>query len=158
MLDEKDENLFTVLRVMPVSPGIFILLRLIFITLLGFFASWFTIIFSGIEGINLYNSVLLSIQTGLFVPLITLFCITFGRNKVEGVTLVKGINFLSIIPLVFIFSAPDWEFMGGIIPFYWVYKAFERIEVFSSMWLFSTAGIGLNMLFISLLYKKFQAI
>ncbi|MEZ4776466.1 MAG: hypothetical protein R3D00_25040 [Bacteroidia bacterium] len=158
MLDEKDENLFTVLRVMPVSSGTFILFRLLFITLLGFFASWVTIVFSETAGVNFFNAVLLSLQTGLTAPLITLLCITLARNKVEGVTFLKGLNFLSMLPLVFIFAVPDWEYAGGIIPFYWVYKAFGSIEIFTKMIVYSGIGVSVNLLFISWLYKKFQSI
>ncbi|MEZ4825182.1 MAG: hypothetical protein R3C61_02640 [Bacteroidia bacterium] len=155
MLDEKDENLFVVLNIMPLSPGMFIFFRLVFITLLAFFASWITMLFSGIERVNILSSFLLSVQAGLIAPVIALFCVSFARNKIEGVTLLKGLNFFSVIPLVLIFSETTWEWVGAIIPFYWVYKAFAAMAFPGEMILYVMGGVLVNFGFIYWLYRRF---
>ena len=84
ILDEKDENVLQVIRVLPISPFYFILYRLLFATTFSTLGAFLMINLSGIAYPGFTNSILLSIQYGLTAPFITLIISTFAKDKIEG--------------------------------------------------------------------------
>jgi fluoroquinolone transport system permease protein len=61
ILDEKDENVLQVIRVLPISPFYFLLYRLLFATAFSTLGAFFMISLSGIAYPGLVNTVLLSV-------------------------------------------------------------------------------------------------
>ena len=157
MLDEKDEQVFDALRVMPISPARFILYRLLLITGLGFVFAIFTIAGSGMLEISPLRILGLSFLISLGSPLTALACVSFAHNKIEGVTLLKGINFLFVIPMIVMILDVSWKWVFGFIPFYWVFAAFE--EVMSAgliFWLYLCIGVSVHLALIILIYSWFR--
>lgn len=153
MLDEKDHQLFAVFRVMPIAPQWFILYRVVFIASISFIFAFATIEISGLIKIELLKAIALSSLIALLAPLITLAVVTFAKNKIEGVTLLKGVNMALALPLVaFLVEAP-WTRLLGIIPAYWIYKAFQ---VTSGFWWQVTLGILLHILLIIIVFRRFK--
>ena len=157
MLDEKDEHVFDALRVMPVSPAVFILYRLLLITVMGFLFAMLTIVGSGMTNLSSVRIVALSAMIALGSPLTALACVSFARNKIEGVTLLKGINFLFVIPMIAMILDLPWKLVFSFIPFYWIFAAFElSITDVRVFWLYIGVGILVHLLVIFALYKWFQ--
>ncbi|WP_276980074.1 hypothetical protein, partial [Flavobacterium filum] len=116
ILDEKDENVLQVIRVLPISPFYFILYRLLFATTFSTLGSFLMINLSGIAYPGLANSILLSIQYGLTAPFITLIIATFARNKVEGMAFFKGVDLILLLPMLSFFVAGNIRYIFSIIP------------------------------------------
>ena len=91
-----------------------------------------------------------------FVPaILRMLIIPFAKNKIEGVTLFKGINVVLFIPIIAFFIAPEWKVAFGIIPFYWVYEILQtpaENEFLTSFF----PGLILNGVFFYMLVRFFN--
>ena len=148
MLEEKDENIFAVLRVMPLSFGQFLAYRLTFVFVFGFCFSLLTLLLNGLVDINAFSGVGMAFLFALSGPIVALVVSTFAKNKVEGLTVLKGINFLLILPLLSIFVPSPWAYAFGVIPQYWGYQAFVNLSVGNAI--MTPYGIGLLLHLIAL--------
>jgi len=105
------------------------------------------------------QNLLLSTLCGLTAPIMTLLVASFAANKIEGVALFKGINFLLVIPIVEFFFH-DWQrHLFGILPVTWTYRAFESLIFASKSETFYgnlSAGFTMHLLLIYFLYHMFQ--
>ena len=155
MLSEKDDGVFQVLRVLPVSAGTFLINRVSFIAVLGFIASVLTLSFSGLP-MNTGFILILSIQIALFGPIVTLISITFAKNKIEGVTLMKGLNFFFAFPLVILIIDPVWKLAAGIFPYYWIYLAMNEKMVNADFWVYSGIGFVIEVVLLWVVYRVFR--
>jgi fluoroquinolone transport system permease protein len=125
MLDEKDQEVVASIRVLPISPVDFILFRFLFITLLSYVFIGLVIISSGLHDWNLRKILLVSLPACLIAPVTALFIAGFARNKIEGATWMKGLNFIMFLPVLSYFIEGNYEYIMGIIPVYWVFKLFD---------------------------------
>lgn len=156
MLDEKDESLFNVLRVTPVSTFGFLAYRLSFVLLFGFIASLLTILLTQLIAISLFKAVLLSILVAFTAPVVTLCIVTYARNKIEGITFLKGINFVIMLPAIGFFAAPLWQIPLALIPVYWTYQAFDTTTSLSAFALFYILSLVIHIGLIMWLFRQFM--
>jgi len=103
ILDEKDQTLIPLLRVMPIKLIIFLKSRLLFIIFFGFINSLLILNFNSIFVITFYKTVIISFLAAITSPSVFLITISFAKNKIEGVTLMKILNVLLILPIISIF-------------------------------------------------------
>ncbi|MBN2349351.1 MAG: hypothetical protein JXJ22_10960 [Bacteroidales bacterium] len=153
MMDERDENVLAVFKVMPVSPALFILYRTAFITVFAFLFSLVLILFSGIIHIPIWQAILLSMLYSLLAPFVALVVLSFARNKIEGATLFKGLSFIVALPVAGIFIDSGWRYLLGIIPLYWTY---ESVMNFSNIPYFFMCFISSLVLHIIILFLTFR--
>lgn len=119
MLDEKDENVFTALRVMPLTLFEFLFYRLflsIFFTFIFVFVMLFT---NNLYEMSLNQIAINSFLFSLITPIVILLEVCFAGNKVTGFTMFKGLNFIFMIPVASYFITAKWKIIVGIIPSYW---------------------------------------
>jgi hypothetical protein len=125
MLDEKDQDVVAVIRVLPVSSLEFIMFRLSFISILSFFFIVVIIVSTGIISWPFSTILLTSLPVSLVAPVMSLFIVGFARNKIEGATWMKGLNFIMFLPVLSYFIKGSYEYVLGILPVYWIFKMFE---------------------------------
>lgn len=157
MLDEKDERVFTALRVMPVSLFQFLVYRLFFAVFFSFFFVFLMLYFNNLFEISMINILLNSLLFALITPIVVLLEVTFATNKVTGFTLFKGLNFILMIPVAGFFIHSDWKFLLGIIPSYWpmqsIYSVLNNSFSFS-VTLISFLYTILFVILLSLIFKR----
>lgn len=125
ILDEKDLDVMAAIRVLPVSSSGFIMYRLLFIFLFSFFFNMMILVFSNLTAWMPGRMLAISLPVALVSPASCLIITAFASNKIVGTTWMKGLNFLFLIPvLTYIFHGP-WEFLLGILPYYWIFKIFD---------------------------------
>ncbi len=156
MLDEKDEDILTVFKVMPISPLTFIFYRLAFITLFAFIFNVVIIYFSGISVFNWWQILLLSLSFATLAPVIALIIITYARNKIEGVTYFKGLNFILMFAIIGYFIQSAWKYVFGIIPVFWTYQSFLVHDSSALFIIFTTIATVLQLFLLMLLYRQFR--
>lgn len=156
ILDEKDENLLQVIRVLPISPFYFILYRLLFATTFSTFGAFLMINLSGISYPGFTNSILLSIQYGLTAPFITLIIATFAKNKVEGMAFFKGVDLILILPIISFFISGSIKYIFIIIPTYWTFNLYSQSIGNGLTLKYFLSGLIVYLLFISILYTQFK--
>lgn len=125
ILDEKDENVLQVIRVLPISPFYFILYRLLFATSFSAMGAFLLISFSGIAYPGFTNSCLLSFQYGLTAPFITLITATYANNKVEGMAYFKGVDLILLLPILSFFMLGNLKYIFSFIPAFWTYRLYH---------------------------------
>lgn len=157
MLDEKDERVFTALRVMPVSLFQFLFYRLFFAVFFSFVFVFIMLFFNNIYDISLANILINAFLFALITPIVVLLEVTFAANKVTGFTLFKGINFILMIPIAAFFIPSDWKILLGIIPSYWpmhsIYSVLNN-TINISLPLISLSYTILLTFLLSLIFKR----
>lgn len=157
MLDEKDEHLISVLKTTPVPYPRIISYRVFFLMLTSFFFTLIFLSFNKLVAHSLLTVLLTSILASFVPALLLLFILPLARNKIEGVTLFKGINMILFIPIAAFFVAPEWKNVFGIIPFYWIYELLHTNEGTNLISFFIGMLANSSFLFLLVLYfnKRF---
>lgn len=121
MVDEKDEQVMDVIRVLPITPRFFLLYRLSFACLVAAVMALGILLGSGIADLEVGASIGIALLFGLTAPLITLSIATFAKNKIEGMALFKVIDLILMLPLLAFFLDEPLRYLFGIIPTFWTY-------------------------------------
>ena len=154
LLDEKDKQLFSIVKVTPVSLSGFLLTRIVFMVVLGFVFSVGLLVFNGLLMLPWYAIACMSLLSALQVPIFVLLISTVAKNKVEGMTLLKVANVVIFIPAALFFVNSGWINLFGIFPVFWVYKL-ACVPLGSNY--FIVAGIGLLwILFLNYLAYRYS--
>ncbi len=156
ILDEKDENVLQVIRVLPISPFYFILYRLLFATTFSTLGAFLMINLSGIAYPGFTNSILLSIQYGLTAPFITLIISTFAKNKIEGMAFFKGVDLVLLLPLLSFFISGYTKYIFSIIPAFWTYNLYQASVSNGNSSFYFFSGMSMYILVISVLFFQFK--
>jgi len=121
MLDEKDENITEVLKIIPFPYTKLITYRIIFLMFSSYVFSNIFLFFNGLFFYPIHKIIMVSILVSFVPALLTLGIIPFAKNKIEGVTLFKGFNSLLFIPIIAFFVPENWQYVFGIVPFFWAF-------------------------------------
>lgn len=156
MLDEKDEDLIKLIRVLPLKPLYFILYRLTFVFVFTVIASFLTILASGLH-LPVFGLISLSLLTSLVGPIITLLIVTFAKNKIEGLTFLKAINFLCILPVLSFFTGFIGKIFLAFVPTFWIINAFDEATSLISGYFYLYIGFILHLVLLIVLYKFFKS-
>jgi hypothetical protein len=122
ILDEKDEHLLTVLRVMPISRNTYLLYRMLFLSIFSFIV---LLLFPPLSGLirNTHFSYIEYIPIALLFTLLTPFSAmlvsSFATNKVQAFAIFKISGTIYMLPL-FIFLVPDnLKYIFSPFPNFW---------------------------------------
>jgi fluoroquinolone transport system permease protein len=156
MLDERDENVHTLLRILPLPKNFILKSRSVFIVFLGFIFSVFILIFNGLIHFKILVIITVSILFAL-IPLFLTFAITaFAKNKIEAATMYKGLNIVLFLPMIAFFVRGIWKYLFGIIPFFWTFNALcyadEPLIYLASF----TVSVFTHAIFTIVLYKIYS--
>lgn len=155
MLDEKDEGIFVMYRVIPMSNLKFFIYRMGFQIIFSWCYTLLILFLSGSVDMLVWQKFAASFLFSLLPPVITLLTITFARNKIEGVTLMKLLNFFIFLPVAAFFTDIPWRYIFGIIPVFWSYQI---MEIYHSNTMFLAAlgiGVALHLLTLRLIFSIF---
>lgn len=158
LLDERDDDTLTALRVTPASLQGFTFYRL----LTGFTLSvLYILVTTPLTGLlslaDTLRAVPAAFLASLFTPLTAMLLGAFASNKVEGFAVMKGFGLLMVGPLMAYFVPGAWEALFGILPTYWPAKVFWASvadEPYLWQWL---VGLVYNAVLITWLTRRFYA-
>ncbi|MFA6402473.1 MAG: hypothetical protein WCX31_12760 [Salinivirgaceae bacterium] len=144
LLDEKDSQLLSIIKVTPVSLSGFLATRVVFVVILGFLFSFMFLYFNGLVHFPLLFTTLLSLLSALNGPILILLISSVAKNKIEGMTFLKVANITLFIPVAAFFIQSLWEYGLGFLPAFWVFKIADSFAL--GLPLLGIGGIGLAML------------
>lgn len=163
ILSDKDEQVIKALMITPMSSAKYIKRRAI--------ASWtlgtiFILVLFYMIGINvdtLWKNVVIAMGGGLTAPLIMLFLGITSESKVQGMNYGKILSLFGILLLISWFVNGNLQFVFGILPYYWISKAYWNMDTGNIWLLYVSIGIvyqavvvlGMSKLFNKKLYKTF---
>lgn len=157
ILDERDDDTLTALRVTPISVAGYALYRGGTTVL---FSTLYVIIALPLTGLML-PSVLpalipIAILSGTLAPLFCLVIATFASNKVEGLALMKALGIFLLGPLAAYFVDSNWQLLLGVLPTYWPAKAFWVASAGASYCPYLIVGLACNLTLTILLLYRFR--
>ena len=131
ILDERDEHLLTVLRVMPISRNNYLIYRMFFMSLLSFIVLMIFPPLSGlIDGTEFSYVAYLptAILFSLFTPLTSLLVASFATNKVQAFAIFKIGGTVFILPIfAFFLSLGNLKYIFSPIPNFWSLLALDKV-------------------------------
>jgi fluoroquinolone transport system permease protein len=157
VLDERDDDTLTALRVTPVSMTGYALYRGGAAVLLSFLTVLLALPTSGFVPAPLLPAVApVALLSALLAPNFALALAAFARNKVEGLALMKGLSVFMFGPLAAYFIGSGWQLLLGVFPTYWAARAFWVAGEGGDFWPYVLVGLAYNLLLLVLLLRRFR--
>lgn len=157
LLDERDDHTLAAVMVTPVSISNYAAYRMFVVWLLSFTYVMLTALSSGLmRNVNILQLVPVALVGALMGPMIMLLLAAFARNKVEGMALVKGVGILMVGTLAAFFVTSDWQIVFGILPSYWIAKAYWVLADGGQPWWYLLVGAVYFSALIAVLLNVFM--
>ena len=128
-LEEKEESIWKVIRILPVSGLKIVFSRLLIGMTVSIAAIFCMLHFGFIIHLPLIKEMIISVHFSLAVPLIAVSLGAFAKNRIEGLAQMKIINLLLIAPGLIYILPSDLAHISGLIPTYWTFRSLERRRV-----------------------------
>jgi fluoroquinolone transport system permease protein len=156
MLDERDENVHTIYRVLPLPGGYILRCRIVFMIIAGFVFSLLVLALNGVTTQGSLATLLSAFLFSLVPPVLTFTMVSFAHNKIEAATFYKGLNMALILPVVSFFVGGIWGWFFGIIPFFWTFKAFMAVAEPGLFALYFVVSAIFHFVLMIILFKVYQ--
>ena len=157
ILDERDDDTLTALRVTPISMTGYALYRggaAVFLSTLYIIVA---LPLTGLIPSSLLPALIpIAFVSGALAPLFGLILATLASNKVEGLALMKALSIFLIGPLAAYFIDSNWQLLMGILPTYWPAKAFWVASERGNFWPYVAIGAIYNLLLVTLFLRRFR--
>ena len=131
ILDERDEHLLTVLRVMPISRNSYLIYRMFFLSVFSFIV---LLIYPPLSGLlvafpqfsyPLYLPIALLFT--LLTPFSALVVSTFAHNKVQAFAIFKIFGTIFFLPLFIFLLEGTMKYVFAPIPNFWAFVSLKEV-------------------------------
>ena len=157
VLDERDDDTMTALRVTPASMAGYVGYRISAAITLSFLYTLGCISLTGLAPGPLIPALVpAALLAGFFSPIVALMLATLANNKVEGLALGKAFGIFILGPLAAYFVNPGWQLLFGVLPTYWPAKAFWVASESGNFWPYFLVGLTYNLVLVALLLRRFR--
>lgn len=157
IMDERDENLLTVLRVMPISRNTYLIYRMAFISILSLIYILLFPVLTGLIDIDLIEYFPIGVLLALLTPVLGLVANILANNKVQAFAVFKTLGGVFFIPLFAFFINNDLKYILGIIPNFWTFMALDKILTTGNQdYVFLGIGFCLHLVLLGLLFYLFN--
>ena len=127
LLDERDEQILTALRAMPIGLNTFLFYRLGIGTFIAFLFAWAMLSTPGLEGLNLFQRLTAAFLFASVAPITMLALVAFSGNKVEGLAVYKALSLILLVPAGSFFLDSSITYLLGLIPVYWSMHYLDKV-------------------------------
>jgi len=131
ILDERDEHLLTVLRVMPISRNSYLIYRMFFMSLFAFIV---LLIFPPLSGLldgtqfSYPAYIPVAILFALFTPFAALLVASFATNKVQAFAIFKIGGTVFLLPIfAFLLNLGNLKYIFSPIPNFWSLMSLDSV-------------------------------
>jgi fluoroquinolone transport system permease protein len=156
LLDERDQNTLAALRVTPVPPTTYPAYRAGVTAALTTLSVLASLAVSGqVRAWTIVASVPIAVMAGLLAPILGFIMSSLGRNKIEGLAVMRVIGLaVFTVPMIpfFILDSP-WQLAFGVLPAYWPVRAFWSAFDGGSYWPYVAVGLLYNALLVVALLR-----
>jgi len=157
IMDERDENLLIVLRVMPISRNTYLLYRMLFLTLLSVIYIMLFPLLTGLIEIGLLEYLPIALLLALLTPILGLIANVVATNKVQAFAVFKMLGGVFYIPLFAFFINNDLKYLLGIIPNFWTFMALDAVlKTGYQDYIFLGIGFCMHFIFLVVLFYLFN--
>lgn len=155
-LEEKEENVFQVFRIIPYSTLTLITARLALGLIVSTMINFLLLHWGGITALPLWQEISISILFSLMAPWMALLVGAFSANKIQGLAQMKIINLILNLPALIYLLPYKALHATAIIPTYWAFRSLEAGIEGKNFVLFLTIGFAYFVGTIILLSIFFQ--
>jgi len=131
ILDERDDHLLTVLRVMPISRNSYLIYRMFFMSLFSFIVLLIFPAFSGlIDGSQFSYTAYIpaALLFALFTPFTALLVASFATNKVQAFAIFKIGGTVFLLPLfAFFLNLGNLKYIFSPVPIFWSLLSLDAV-------------------------------
>jgi len=161
IMDERDEHLLTVLRVMPISRNTYLIYRMLFMSLFSFIVLLIFPLFSGLLTDTQFSYtayIPIAVLFTLFTPLSALLVTSFAHNKVQAFAIFKMSGTVFLLPIFpFILHLDTLKYIFSPIPNFWTFMALDSvIQNGSQDFVFLGIGFAYHIAILCLLFYLFN--
>lgn len=161
ILDDRDGNILTNIRVTPLSVHKFLSFRLMGIYFLSVLSTILVIWFSDIADISPKNIIFLALLASLEAPISGLLINSLAKNKVEGFAIMKLGSSIILFPVIALFINNVRELFFAFAPGFWTAKSISSIVKGGNLYLSFNQYYFLGLIYMIVLniivYKLFMA-
>ena len=135
IIDERDEHLLTVLRVMPISRNSYLIYRMLFMSIFSFIV---LLLFPPLSGLldntqfSYVNYIPIAVLLTLFTPFSGLLVSSFATNKVQAFAIFKISATVFLLPLFAFLISGNLRYIFGVIPNFWAFICLNDVIYKSS--------------------------
>jgi len=161
ILDERDEHLLTVLRVMPISRNNYLIYRMFFMSIFSFIVLMIFPPLSGLIDATKFSYVAylpVAILFALFTPFTALLVASFATNKVQAFGIFKIGGTVFILPIfAFFLNLGDLKYIFSPIPNFWSLIALDSVIINGTIDIIPLlVGFVFHIVLIALLFYIFN--
>ncbi|MBW1597677.1 hypothetical protein [Streptomyces sp. JJ38] len=126
MLDERDQGLFAVFRVLPVSPGRLLGHRVTMVVVLGLLYPLLLTLGAGMGSYGVGRALVLAALCAAGGAVALLVAVSLAKNKIECLTAFKALYVLAAGGAAGGLGALEgWNRVPAVLPTYWVFAAYD---------------------------------
>ncbi len=157
LLDERDEDILSYMAVTPLSKSGYLFYRIVSQMIISFLLMYVILFIAHLTPVPVIRLIPVGLMASLEAPIMALFLAAFANNKVEGLAVYKLTSIIFLAPFVGYFVKSNWAFLAGILPPFWVSKAFlSSYEPHTGYWIFIMIGFIIHGGFIYLMLNRFN--
>jgi len=144
ILDERDEHLLTVLRVMPISRNAYLVYRMFFMSVFSFIV---LLIFPPLSGLvdgtqfSYIEYIPIAVLFTLLTPFSGLLVSSFANNKVQAFAIFKISGTVYLLPLFAFLLSDNLKYIFSPIPNFWTFMTLKEV-IYTGMNDYLHLGIG----------------
>lgn len=157
IMDERDENLLTVLRVMPISRNTYLIYRMLFVSILSLVYILLFPLLTGLIDIGFIDYLPIGVLLAFLTPVLGLVANIVATNKVQAFAVFKTLGGVFYIPLFAFFINNDFKYILGIIPNFWTFMALDQLLTTGQQdYVFLGIGFVLHLILLGVLFYLFN--
>jgi len=161
ILDERDEHLLTVLRVMPISRSSYLIYRMLFLSIFSFIILLVYPPFSGLlvefPHFSYINYIPIAFLLTLLTPFSALLVSTYATNKVQAFAIFKISGTVFLLPLFMFLLTDSLKYIFAPIPNFWAFMSLkEVISVGQNDYIHLGIGFVYTITLIAILFYLFN--
>ena len=157
IIDERDENILAVLRVMPISRSSYLFYRMFLMSILSFILVLLFTWLAGLIDVTFWNYLPIAILFAVFTPVLALIVTILATNKIQAFALFKTLGSIFMIP-IFALAVEGWlQYIFSPIPNFWTFIALEHLlESGTNDYVFIAIGFIYNCVILGVLFRLFN--
>jgi fluoroquinolone transport system permease protein len=159
LLDQRDDNTLTALRVTPLPIASYLTYRLAMPMSISAIMALIALPLSGLAALDPLELLMVVLAAAPLAPLTALFLAAYAANKVQGFALQKAMAVFFIAPFIGALLPMPWRLLMGLIPTYWPAALLWAIQ--SEMpggWLLLISGLAYQALLVALLLRRYTRV
>jgi len=157
LLDERDENILTVIAVTNLSRSSYLVYKTLLPLLYSSLLSFLSLHLTGRSLFPLFLSAPGVITASLIAPCIAFFLAAYAENKVSGLVLAKAAGVLLIFPVIAYLLPAQWTYLMAPAPTFWISLHFTALAEGKALaWPALAAGLLLMCSLLVFFIRRFE--